>query len=296
MLSFQEFKAEIEWRKQPNIKKKLESKKRQAAVLGLENICENLTQVLEHGHAISEVLIVLGSTPVSPKELYRIKLPVGVYDGLVSNFINSKSKLFRKLVTSDLFDDVKELTCSVNVMVLVRAPRECNFGSVKMLPKPAFKIPKRGTHFVITLKSKGRLINEELSRMGDSEFEVSGVESLLDQSDMENAYLVNTPSCHDSSMHNGITTNAAVYNNHKVSQGGSIGPLLSTSCCQMSLDDGSEQSQSSDNGNTSFNNGSSFEGDLESEETLDSQLVIDESKKDYLWFMLPGVMKGYKNK
>ncbi|XP_064624205.1 MAD2L1-binding protein-like [Lineus longissimus] len=160
-------------------------RKRLKAVQHMDEILQNVELTFKNFSNIEQVLIILGSTPVSPKESFLIRLPhPGFYEGRLLSAKSCKSELFRKLVSCDLFSDLKQLS-STNFMVFILAPR--NSGLKWFQPKFSFKMPTRGHLFEFSLVSTGKLCNPEITQASLCDLELSGIEPLEKSQNMDSS-------------------------------------------------------------------------------------------------------------
>jgi hypothetical protein len=154
----------------------LDEKKRQKAIEQMDEILQNVEQAFKNLSNIEQVMVILGSTPVSPKESFLIRLPSpGCYEGRLLSANSCKRDLFRKLVSCDLFSDLKQLG-STNFMVFIQAPRDS--GLKWFQPRLSFKIPTRGQLFEFSLICTSKLFDPEITQASLCDFELSGIEPL----------------------------------------------------------------------------------------------------------------------
>lgn len=161
----------------------LEIKRANKAVCGLDEIFSHIIQAFDNCPEIRQVIFILGSTHVSPKESYLINLPTlnrnTDTDGLpVKTCIKS---LFRQLIMQDILENSKPIG-TTNLIVLISAPRDS--GIEWFLPKPIFKPPERGVQYVLNLNCKEVILSGHDLSKDDCEIEISGIE-LLELSEMD---------------------------------------------------------------------------------------------------------------
>lgn len=124
---------------------------------------------------IQEILVVLGSTIVSPKETYLISMPLMCpeSDGLPLK-VCVKS-LFKQIITQDIIQDLKKTSCT-KLHVLVKAHRHC--GLPWFLPKPMYKPSTRGQHCHINFESRSlsTTIGQHDLTQDEIDVEISGIE------------------------------------------------------------------------------------------------------------------------
>ena len=160
----------------------LETGKKTAMISLLETILQQLESTFNLAHSVQEVVILLGSTIVTPKETYTITFPTAMYEGKLLSLQQAKSCLFRKLVTNPCWTEVPEMKAT-KMYIFVFAARDDGLSRLGLKPQLAFKKPTKGRIFNINLDCKCAEVSPELSRLGDTEFEISGVEP-FDTSDI----------------------------------------------------------------------------------------------------------------
>lgn len=129
---------------------------------------------------VKEIMVILGSTPVTPKEVYRICFPLGFYEGRILTYKESTSMLFRKLVTSEFFTDLSSLRSCSKVFVMFLAPRDqpAVIANDSVVPKLNYKVPVRGSQMVMEFTCTAPVASAELSKIEESDVNLSGVEPL----------------------------------------------------------------------------------------------------------------------
>lgn len=157
---------------------KMDQRRCQEATDGLGRIYQTLTDVFTHGGPIRQVVVSLGATIMSPKEIYILSFPIGVYEGPVLSYSACRSLLFRKLVTCDFFVDAKPLKSLNKLAVLVSALRSCNPCSQNLHPKTNYKIPVRGQRLSVDLTCRTHESIADLTRLDDAYMDISGIEPL----------------------------------------------------------------------------------------------------------------------
>ncbi|XP_031558462.1 MAD2L1-binding protein-like [Actinia tenebrosa] len=156
--------------RRPTVSSRNDSKKR----IQLYNDLKCLFQNVEHlfsSSTVSSVVLVFGSTAVSPKESYVINFQTNVNSIKGSNDIKSESsqkrlsrKLIRTLVMNQELRSFKEIS-STPLLVFVRVPRSVENSWFK--PKQSFKIPWRGNFCRILVKDTEMTEEEEAIREED---------------------------------------------------------------------------------------------------------------------------------
>ena len=122
------------------------------AWLKMSNFYQNFSKILEElmhtveQQQVQKVLVMFGSTIVSPKETIIIEPKVKVNkDGTTSEKYvkNACRSLMRTIVTSEVFWDLPTLA-PVNIFILISLADNQKYSSNIFLPKLNFRLPKRG--------------------------------------------------------------------------------------------------------------------------------------------------------
>ena len=146
----------------------------------MDSLLECINSTFLKIHPIKEILVILGASVTVPKDCYQINFPDELYDGPVLTQKTCVSSLFKTLITSDLLQNQKPLNASSALSVFFLAPRNCDYGYSKLVPRLSFRTPVTGKHYSINCKSTGKNVkvcNADLSVEADS-FNLSGFEPL----------------------------------------------------------------------------------------------------------------------
>ena len=164
--------AKIRWQRGT---KAQELKKCQQAICSLEQMISAIEHALiTVSEPIKQVLIIIGATVVSPKEYYLIRIPTCCYDGNLLDFRQCMATLFRKLVSSDITGEFKNLKPS-KVFVMLYASSQSAKVLHKFKPRINYKLPRRGKRILIDFIFNSARINHNLSHHGDNNFDISGI-------------------------------------------------------------------------------------------------------------------------
>lgn len=109
----------------------------------------------EAGPSIQEMVVVLGGTLVSPKEVYKVKIETGLVDSntAVLSQENLTRFVVKNLVSIGLDANPRTLSLT-NCFVLFRAPRLAKFGT-PAFPRMSFKVLQKGSHVCLHLNLDG---------------------------------------------------------------------------------------------------------------------------------------------
>ncbi|KAL5008180.1 hypothetical protein ScPMuIL_013761 [Solemya velum] len=129
----------------------LELKRSTDVVKNVEEIASKLQQSFEVCPEIHQVLLLFGGTLVSPKESYLLNLPPLQTGADSLSLKTCRKSIFRKLIMQDVLGRMDSVS-PTNLILLVKAPRECDLKW--FLPKPSYKVPKRGKHFTFNFVCK----------------------------------------------------------------------------------------------------------------------------------------------
>ncbi|KAM9195622.1 LOW QUALITY PROTEIN: MAD2L1-binding protein [Mergus octosetaceus] len=131
----------------------LASKKCQQVLIDLEGMLQHL-EVMFSLTLVPRVLILLGGSAVSPKELYELNLE-GVCVGSTEKSLKTTScvrKLFHSLFIADVFSELKALP-AMGTVVMLQGHRDC--GVEWFRPKLNYKVPTRGRKLTVNLSCDG---------------------------------------------------------------------------------------------------------------------------------------------
>ncbi|KAL3873481.1 hypothetical protein ACJMK2_036591 [Sinanodonta woodiana] len=257
--------------KKKRLYSKLEMKKAEEVIHNTDEICIQLGNAFDTCPEIKSVLILIGATTASPKEIYMISLPPLNPEANNVSYQSCIKTLFRQLITDDVFSCSKEIS-PTNVTVLLQAPRDS--GIKWFLPKSMFKVPQRGMqyHFNFTCLYKDPVYyNHNLSQDLD-EVEISGIEP-LDKSVLEKSFMV--------------TSTEEIYESFDlVIQKPSSDSFFSHSSFLQKM-------QASQSMSSPFQEEST---DIPMHDMVRDEGIPSASNEDFIWFQSPLVIKGYKDK
>ncbi|KAG8323664.1 hypothetical protein J6590_001407 [Homalodisca vitripennis] len=125
-------------------------------------ILDNVFKCIEHEltksseHLLEEVVLLFGATPLSPKDVYRIKIPSLTYGHSENQHLYKRQigNLFRNIIISD--DVNARLQRSVgltNMFVMVKLRKGGNTDSQWLLPRDCYQLSQRAQQVCFTLES-----------------------------------------------------------------------------------------------------------------------------------------------
>ena len=120
----------------------------------LETLFHHINKLFSSRTPVYSAAVLLGSTPVSPKEKYVVSFPS--VEHLTSVDISSRAcsstcrKLVRCLIADQQLGSYKDI-CPTSMLVFVQARRTSEVEWFR--PKPTFRLPYRGQSCKITLKT-----------------------------------------------------------------------------------------------------------------------------------------------
>lgn len=237
---------------------RVEHRKAKEFVTALDKITENLHTAFDQCPDIRQVLIIIGGTSVSPKEMYRVTIPPYYPDATPVTEKSSIKTLFRQLITGDFLGSVNPLS-TTNTMLLLNAPRHC--GLEWFQAKPHYKPPNRGRVYEMNLLCvQPPDASTDLSLI-DHHLEISGIQPL----DLSNAEL----SISESDL----------------------------TCRETSSDSDSVITDMASVSFTSAIETNTFSANIGREFALaEDEGVHSLSEEDYIWFQAPLLIKGYKDR
>lgn len=269
------------------------------AVRNLDQIFDMISQAFEICPEIRSILILFGTTPISPKESYLLSMPVLHPEFDCLSLKSSVKTLFRQIVCKDVLGDAKSIS-PTNMIVMVNAPK-CS-GISWFLPKPNFKLPVRGKRHVFNLNCKHSDLANQSIVCNDDTVEISGIEPLESSAiDITSADFMKRLSLSgdDESLQN--STNSLLESFEVCQSGSSIHATASVSSLFASNDitvvDKENQSNSSDIVCDHMNSISIDHRDMPCDFTEPSlRTDILEDMSAYMWFQAPVFVKGYRDK
>ncbi|XP_077198844.1 MAD2L1-binding protein [Paroedura picta] len=125
------------------------NKKCQQVLGDLERVFQHL-EIMFSLTLVPRVLILLGGTAFSPKELYEINLQ-GISVGGTEESLQTAvcvRKLFHSLFLADVFSDLRAVP-TLGVIVMVQGHRNCGIDWFR--PKLNYKVPARGRKLTVNL-------------------------------------------------------------------------------------------------------------------------------------------------
>ncbi|XP_034966408.2 MAD2L1-binding protein [Zootoca vivipara] len=152
--------------KKINPKDQDSNKKCQQVLSELEGMFQHLENMFSLT-LVPRVLILLGGTAVSPKELYEINLQ-GISMSSADESLQTGAcirKLFRSLFLADVFSELQAVP-TMGVIVMVQGHRNCGVNWFR--PKLNYKVPARGRKLTVSLScshSKNTVVsaNQEMN-------------------------------------------------------------------------------------------------------------------------------------
>lgn len=125
------------------------NKKCQQVLGDLERVFQHL-EIMFSLTLVPRVLILLGGSAVSPKELYEINLQ-GISVGDAKESLQTAAcvrKLFHSLFLADVFSDLSAVP-TLGVIVMVQGHRDCGIDWFR--PKLNYRVPARGRKLTVNL-------------------------------------------------------------------------------------------------------------------------------------------------
>jgi hypothetical protein len=269
------------------------------AVRNLDQIFDMISQAFEICPEIRNILILFGTTPISPKESYLVSLPMfhPEFDCLCLK--NSVKTLFRQIVCNDILGDAKSIS-PTNMIVMIDAPKHS--GITWFIPKPNFKLPVRGKRHIFNLSCKQPDSPNQSILCNDDAVEISGIEPLESSTlDITTADLIKRLSLSgdEDSLQN--STNSLLESFEFSQSGSSAHSTSSVSSLPASNDvtviDKKNQSNSSGIVCDHINGIVIDHKDIP-RDFAEPPLTTDntDAMSAYMWFQAPVFVKGYKDK
>ena len=154
-------------------------KQKTSLLSDMEDLCGHVIKAFNHfGPSIQQVVVLLGPTTVSPKEIYCLHFPTDFFEGKVLTAHGCISRLFRKLIGSEFMQRLGTLPCT-KLRVFLEAPRGDLAVCDGLVPRLSFSLPqKRARRLDIHLECSAPVSSPELSHCEDSDLDISGIETL----------------------------------------------------------------------------------------------------------------------
>ncbi|XP_025030549.1 MAD2L1-binding protein [Python bivittatus] len=126
-----------------------DSKKCQQVLNDLDGVFQHL-EIMFNLTLVPRILILLGGTAVSPKELYEINLQGISVSGTEESLQTSACvrKLFHSLFMADVFSDLQAIP-TMGIIVMAQGHRNCGIDWFR--PKLNYKVPTRGRKLTVNL-------------------------------------------------------------------------------------------------------------------------------------------------
>lgn len=266
------------------------------AVGNLDQIFDMISQAFEMCPEIRSILILFGTTPISPKESYLLTMPIlhPEFDNL--SVKNSVKTLFRQIITQDVLGNAKNLS-PTNMIVMINAPR--NSGITWFLPKPTFKLPVRGRRHVFNLNCKHPHPADHSIVCSDGKAEISGIEP-LESSTFDDFSTQLALSDDEDSEQN---STRSLLESFEISQSASATSTMSSSSGLSSSDVTIMEEKNKSNSSIDSSNiprGAAIDDKNEAPikcavQSIHTELIED-VLSSYVWFQAPVFVKGYKDK
>jgi len=154
----------------------------QTLVHSLETLFQSVHDVMTSGETVKQVLIILGSNIVAPRESYLLTFPTEFYEGSSLSRQSCISRLFQVLYEQDFLGSVKPLKACTTLHVLFLMPRDSQFQHFNIVPKLSFRVPVIGSRFDVNIvyqPGSVTLGSSRLDLVGD-ELNISGIKPLDD--------------------------------------------------------------------------------------------------------------------
>ena len=152
-------------------------KKRETAIDSLTGIFNSVKSIFAQCLSFTKILVIFGSTIVSPKEMFYIELPHITESTKALSYSTSKTLLFKNIVMCDILNQAIPSNYSNKMTVLVYGDRQSHFTKMGFIPKAQFVMSNRGTIFRFILKNSfGEIMTPIHSRQDI--FNISGIQPL----------------------------------------------------------------------------------------------------------------------
>lgn len=147
----------------------------------VEALFQIIRDVFESEDLIKQVLIILGSNIILPKDAYLIRFPVEFYEGPSLTARSCVQSVFRTFYNEDFLSSAVPLTSNTNLFLFFLAPRSCDHKRFNLIPQLSYNLPSVGALYEINLlctASTVTLGNAELGSPNRKELNISGIHPL----------------------------------------------------------------------------------------------------------------------
>jgi len=154
-----------------------------------ETLFRIVKDVFESGDLIKQVLIILGSNIILPKDAYLVHFPTEFYEGPSVTVRSCVQSVFRTFYNEDFLSSAAPLSSSTNLFLFFLAPRSCDHTRFNLIPQLAYSLPSVGALYEVNLSCTASTVSVGTAELGSpsgKELNISGVHP-LDNSVTDNA-------------------------------------------------------------------------------------------------------------
>lgn len=153
----------------------------QELVKTVEALFQIVRDFFESGDLIKQVLIILGSNIILPKDAYLLHFPTEFYEGPSVTARSCVQSVFRTFYNNDFLSGAVPLSSSTNLFLFFLAPRNCDHTRFNLIPQLAYSLPSAGALYEVNLictASTVTLGTAELGSPNGKELNISGIHPL----------------------------------------------------------------------------------------------------------------------
>jgi len=153
----------------------------QELVKAVEALFQIVRDFFESGDLIKQVLIILGSNIILPKDAYLLHFPTEFYEGPSVTARSCVQSVFRMFYNNDFLSDAVPLSSSTNLFLLFLAPRSCDHTRFNLIPQLVYSLPSACALYEVNLvctASTVTLGTAELHSPNGKELNISGIHPL----------------------------------------------------------------------------------------------------------------------
>jgi len=153
----------------------------QEVIKTAEALFQLVRDIFDSGDLIKQVLIILGSNIILPKDAYLIHFPTEFYEGPSVTARSCVQSVFRTFYNEDFLSSAVPMTSNTNLFLFFLAPRSCDHTRFNLIPRLSYSLPSVGALYeinVLCTASTVTLGTAELGSPNGKELNISGIHPL----------------------------------------------------------------------------------------------------------------------
>jgi len=153
----------------------------QELIKTVEALFQTVRDVFESGDLIKQVLVILGSNIILPKDAYLLHFPTDFYEGPPVTAKSCVQSVFRTFYNEDFLSNAVPLSSTTNLFLFFLAPRSCDHTRFNLIPQLSYSLPSVGALYEVNLLCTANTITlgtAELGSPNSKELNISGIHPL----------------------------------------------------------------------------------------------------------------------